>query len=55
MKAIFAKCKECNDEYIISIEEQKFYDERRLTYPKRCYHCRQLRKKTNQEATNVRT
>lgn len=37
-------CRECGDEFVITTSEQKFYEERELSLPKRCSECRAARK-----------
>lgn len=37
-------CKDCSNEFTISIQELKFFNKKNLTLPKRCKSCRQKRK-----------
>ena len=38
------KCQDCGEEFIFSVNEQKFYEEKGFTEPKRCRLCRLARK-----------
>ena len=38
-------CSECGELFTFTESEQKFYAEKRLSDPKRCYKCRQARKR----------
>ena len=38
------KCKDCGSEFRMSYNEVHFYKERCLQLPKRCKHCRELRR-----------
>ena len=40
MKDIKIKCCDCGNEFIFSINEQKFYEEQGFVPPKRCKACR---------------
>jgi hypothetical protein len=44
MEDIKIKCQDCGTEFIFSIAEQKFYEEKGFNLPKRCRLCRQKRK-----------
>ena len=49
MKLII-KCKDCGVEFEFLEKDQKFYEEHRYVLPKRCQHCREIRKnKFNRE------
>ncbi len=37
-------CKDCKNEFTLSIGEQKFFDGKELSYPTRCKECRAKRK-----------
>ena len=37
-------CKECGDEFILTIDDQQFYAEKGFKEPKRCKDCRRLRR-----------
>lgn len=39
------ECIDCRDAFLFSAGEQKFYDERNLSEPKRCPACREKKKK----------
>lgn len=39
------KCKDCGEEFVFTEAEQKFYEEKGFTEPKRCKACRQERKR----------
>lgn len=39
------KCQDCNNEFVFTASEQKFYNEKNLVPPKRCKKCRDARKK----------
>lgn len=38
------KCQDCGTEFIFSVAEQKWYEEKGFTPPKRCRYCRNRRK-----------
>ena len=38
------KCQDCGIEFIFSVAEQKWYEEKGFTPPKRCRYCRNRRK-----------
>lgn len=43
-------CKDCGNEFTITVSEQNFYESRELALPKRCETCRKVRKMvTNSE------
>lgn len=43
-------CKDCGNEFTITVSEQNFYESRELALPKRCEACRKARKMaTNSE------
>ena len=44
MDDIKIKCQDCKKEFVFTSQEQKFYEDKNLVPPKRCYSCRQLRK-----------
>lgn len=37
-------CKECNSEFILTVDDQAFYAEKGFKEPKRCQDCRRLRR-----------
>ena len=37
-------CKECGDKFEITPDDEKFYAEKGFQLPKRCKHCRALRR-----------
>lgn len=37
-------CKECGNEFTITVSEQEFYESKELALPKRCHDCRKARK-----------
>lgn len=39
------KCIECGEEFPFDVHEQEFFDKMGYVDPKRCPHCRYLRKK----------
>lgn len=39
------KCQDCEEEFVFTANEQKFYEEKNLVFPKRCKKCRDARKK----------
>ena len=39
------KCQGCGEEFIFTVNEQKFYEEKGLMPPKRCKACREARKR----------
>lgn len=45
-------CKECGNEFTITVSEQNFYESKELALPKRCENCRKARKAAN-TATKV--
>lgn len=38
------KCQDCGTEFIFTVAEQKWYEEKGFTPPKRCRYCRNRRK-----------
>ena len=44
MEDIRIKCQDCGTEFIFSVAEQTFYEEKGFTQPKRCRLCRKNRK-----------
>lgn len=42
------KCKDCGQEFLFTVEEQAFYQEKKFTPPKRCRPCRQKKKQDQQ-------
>lgn len=38
------KCQDCGTEFIFNIAEQKWYEDKGFTSPKRCRYCRNRRK-----------
>lgn len=38
------KCKECGYEFVLTVDDQKWYAEKGFTEPKRCKSCRRLRR-----------
>ena len=45
MEDIKIKCQDCKKEFVFTSQEQKFYEDKNLVPPKRCYSCRQLKKR----------
>ena len=45
-------CIECKNKFIFTEGEQKYYLEQRLSEPKRCPSCRQLRKFNKENINN---
>lgn len=43
-KDLTIKCLDCGTDFIFTEGEQRYYKERGLYPPKRCYYCRQKRK-----------
>ena len=41
---ITIKCQDCGETFIFSAAEQKWYEEKGFTPPKRCRYCRNRRK-----------
>ena len=41
---ILLTCVECQTEFLFTVSEQDFYDERGLQQPKRCTPCRKFKK-----------
>ena len=37
-------CQDCGKEFVFTEAEQRFYEEKGFTQPKRCKDCRQIRK-----------
>ena len=44
-------CKDCGNEFTISVGEQNFYAEKGFNEPARCHACRVARKQRNEETT----
>lgn len=42
-------CKDCGNEFTITVSEQNFYESKGLSLPKRCAECRAKRKRTSEE------
>ena len=42
MKDYKIKCKDCGKDFVITVDDQKWYIERNLTLPKRCKDCRRI-------------
>lgn len=40
-------CKDCGNEFTITVSEQNFYESKQLALPKRCESCRKARKNAN--------
>lgn len=40
-------CKDCGNEFTITVSEQNFYESKELALPKRCENCRKARKAAN--------
>lgn len=38
------KCKECGDNFTLTVEDQNWYQNKGFTEPKRCKSCRALRR-----------
>ena len=38
------KCKECGEDFVLTVDEQKWYEEKGFKEPKRCKSCRHLRR-----------
>ena len=38
------KCQDCGQEFVFTVNDQKFYEEKGFTPPKRCKACREARK-----------
>lgn len=47
-KDVKIKCQDCGEEFIFTVNDQRFYEEKGFIPPKRCRYCRQQRK-LNQE------
>jgi hypothetical protein len=41
----FIRCKDCGEEFVFTIVEQKYYGSMGFCDPKRCKPCRELRKR----------
>lgn len=41
------KCEDCGTEFIFSVAEQQWYEEKNFIPPKRCRYCRNRRKNEN--------
>lgn len=44
MKDKVLKCKECGDNFTLTVDDQKWYEEKGFKEPKRCKSCRALRR-----------
>jgi len=40
LQEITLQCADCNQEFLFSVEEQEFYQQKGFTQPKRCASCR---------------
>ncbi len=45
-------CKDCGKEFIFTIREQEFYNEKGFTEPKRCKECRDKNKQNKKNFDN---
>ena len=43
------KCADCGEMFDFSIGEQKFYQEKEFSNPKRCKECRRIRKEKRED------
>lgn len=46
-------CRDCGSKFYFTVDEAKFYSERGLQEPKRCYRCRNIAKIARKEAVNI--
>ena len=44
MPNINIKCQDCGETFFFTEKDQKFYQEKGVPLPKRCYSCRQAKK-----------
>ena len=47
------QCRDCGRKFFFTLDEQKFYLEKELQEPKRCYHCRVAAKIARRETMNI--
>ena len=43
------QCVDCTDKFVFTDKEQEFYKQQGYTDPKRCRHCRAIKKQKNEE------
>ncbi len=48
------RCSQCNKEFLFTEREQKFYEDRGFSTPKRCPECRKERKIAREGTPQVR-
>lgn len=46
------KCKDCGNDFMLSVGEQEFYASKGFNEPQRCVDCRRARKIQNDERNN---
>lgn len=44
MEDVKIKCLDCGEEFLFSVNEQRFYEEKGFLPPKRCKSCREIKK-----------
>ena len=49
MQDMKIKCQDCATEFVFSVAEQKFYEEKGFILPKRCRYCRNKHKQIIKE------
>jgi uncharacterized Zn finger protein len=53
-KDVIIRCGDCGKAFTFTAGEQRYYASKRLSTPKRCQECRQVRKQTLVPDTEVR-
>lgn len=43
------KCKDCDDDFVFSEDEQEFFREKNFTEPKRCPACRKAKRESKRK------
>ena len=46
------KCQDCGEEFVFTVSEQRFFEEKGFEPPKRCRYCRQQRKINKERRQN---
>ncbi len=52
-ESIIKKCVDCNNEFVISFGEQKFFKELGYDLPKRCSKCRKAKRERSKQQNPV--
>lgn len=53
-RGVNIKCNSCNSLFFFSDGEKSFYDKKGISYPKKCKHCRENKKKIEKKTTSTK-